>query len=467
MFIVIQILILINYSLSIPEVYPNNRQDYQRIIVNKCCGVNETYFGNYCKLADEVNLWHPLFTSERGETNLQIKHNLAIGTPNCGHMQQWSVYHYQNSTDKLRLLPNGVLRHYIDNQVPNELDNDSEFADDKSKIYYDYAPGKYCLDKKNDGFGFISEFALVCAPIHQHDWTANEFLMHNVVSPVTHAITIIFLLIVAIIYFVMPTLRDLSGNITTTICMCLIVSQTADLVRLLTVFKSHISLLITETICYISLLGAFFWLNSLGYYIWKTFKSRNVFLRITDGKKYCYYGLYAWSCTIILGVLAVFAHFTMDYPEFKAKNVQDPEQEQIGSLGMIIFFVPVAFTVLVDVFFFATTLKKINRMHTYGRIHHKLRHSFRMFLLLMLVMTLCWLFLLSSFSKFEGLISSHIIVNTLQGPLIFYICVLNQKHVSYLLKKTCCYENCICPCCRPEQESEWGDEMTAMNTSPY
>lgn len=117
-----------------------------------------------------------------------------------------------------------------------------------------------------------SEFAWVCAPDHNQEWQTNEFLMHNIVNPITHGVTIVCLLTIAIIYFVMPTLRDLAGNIITTICMCLIVSQTADLVRLLTVFKSHISLLIAETICYISLLGAFFWLNSLGYYIWKTFK---------------------------------------------------------------------------------------------------------------------------------------------------------------------------------------------------
>lgn len=68
--------------------------------------------------------------------------------------------------------------------------------------------------------------------------------MHNVVNPTAHAMTIACLLITAIIYFIMPTLRDLTGNIVTTICMCLIVSQTADMIRLLTVFKSHISLLI-------------------------------------------------------------------------------------------------------------------------------------------------------------------------------------------------------------------------------
>lgn len=90
----------------------------------------------------------------------------------------------------------------------------------------------------------VSEFAWVCTPDHKQEWTTNEFLMHNIVNPVTHGITIVCLLTIAIIYFVMPTLRDLTGNIITTICMCLILSQTADLVRLLTVFKSHISLLI-------------------------------------------------------------------------------------------------------------------------------------------------------------------------------------------------------------------------------
>lgn len=53
------------------------------------------------------------------------------------------------------------------------------------------------------------------------------------------------LLIVAIVYFIMPTLRDLVGNIVTTISLCLIVNQAADLIRLLTVFTNHVSLIIT------------------------------------------------------------------------------------------------------------------------------------------------------------------------------------------------------------------------------
>lgn len=59
-------------------------------------------------------------------------------------------------------------------------------------------------------------------------------------------------------------------------------------------------------------------------------RSRNVFLRITDGKKYCYYGGYAWSCTLVLGILALFAHFTMDYQEVKQNLTFDQQREQIG-----------------------------------------------------------------------------------------------------------------------------------------
>lgn len=37
--------------------------------------------------------------------------------------------------------------------------------------------------------------------------------------------------------------------------------------------------------------------------------------------------------------MAVFAHFTMDYPEFKPTVSIDPEQEQIGKLTNLVFLV--------------------------------------------------------------------------------------------------------------------------------
>lgn len=82
-------------------------------------------------------------------------------------------------------------------------------------------------------------------PEYKSVWTNTEFLMRNIVNPITHFMAMICLLFVAIVYFVMPTLRDLVGNIVTTIALCLIVSQAADLIRLLTIFTNHVSLIIT------------------------------------------------------------------------------------------------------------------------------------------------------------------------------------------------------------------------------
>lgn len=437
------------------------------IKVNKCCESYEILLDNHCVHINKTNetIWHPMFTNENGKQNVQVDYIIVTGSPDCGSMQEWPIYYYQHSTDVLRLLPNGALRHYLYNVPPDDDEEMTGYDMNKEIMYHDYPSGKYCMEKRIEE-SLVSEYALVCVPEHHTDWTSTPFLMRNIISPITHGIGMACFLTIAIIYFIVPTLRDLVGNIVTTICICLIVNQAADTIRLLTVFTNHVSIIAAETLCYIALLGSFFWLNSLGYYIWKTFKSRNVFLRITDGKKYCYYSAYAWSCTIILGTLALFAHYTMDY-QSKTKPKIENEQETIGSLGIIIFFVPVSFTVLVNIFFFVTTLKILNRMNTYGRIHHKLKHSFRMFLLLFLVMTLTWLFFLLSFTRFEGLVYCYIVINALQAPLFLYICVANQAHVSYLVKKTCCYTNCACACCKPDPECEWGDEMTAMNTGLY
>lgn len=69
------------------------------------------------------------------------------------------------------------------------------------------------------------------------------------------------------------------------------------------------------------------------YYDNINFRSRNVFLRITDKKKYCYYSMYSWSCTVILGVLAIFAHFTMDYPELNRSIKFLEDREEIGKIS--------------------------------------------------------------------------------------------------------------------------------------
>lgn len=72
---------------------------------------------------------------------------LTIGFPNCKSRQQWLVYHYRGSGDRLVLYPSGKLRHYV---LKNYHDSDEQqqrdFIVDHERSY-DYEQDFYCLDK--------------------------------------------------------------------------------------------------------------------------------------------------------------------------------------------------------------------------------------------------------------------------------------------------------------------------------
>lgn len=122
-------------------------------------------------------------------------------------------------------------------------------------------------------------------------------------------------------------------------------------------------------------------MHSSGNYIFKKilitiYRSRNVFLRVTDGRKYCWYSCYVWGSSLVMAGLAVFAHFFLDSDNYKKLHIVS-DQDTIGWLGIAIFFTPMAFIIIINLFFYVTTLKIINRMNTYGRIHHKLKSKYK------------------------------------------------------------------------------------------
>lgn len=53
------------------EISMQNAENLYPVTVQKCCNPDKILIGKYCT---EVNgtLWHPLFSSEKGQTNLQI-----------------------------------------------------------------------------------------------------------------------------------------------------------------------------------------------------------------------------------------------------------------------------------------------------------------------------------------------------------------------------------------------------------
>lgn len=95
-----------------------------------------------------------------------------------------------------------------------------------------------------------AQIAIVCVPdISAGNADVTHHLMQRILNPICRGLAIICYLIIAVVYFVMPELRDLVGNILTSISLCLITSQAANLVRIFTEFTSHVSFLVA---------GAFF-----------------------------------------------------------------------------------------------------------------------------------------------------------------------------------------------------------------
>ncbi|XP_065338390.1 probable G-protein coupled receptor Mth-like 5 [Cloeon dipterum] len=426
--------------------------------VKKCCDIGSIMRSTMdhaaqCVADNETTQWAPVFTSEDGlRTSIHPKGGfnvLAPSLPLCNSTRVWPIFHYFDSEDRLVLLETGWLRHYIDR--------------DMGERHYDYEPRLFCMEKYIGETGLEAQMAVVCAPKVEVNTEVKQLIMY-LLDPIFHGINMVLLLITAIIYFILPQLRDLLGNFVTSLCMCLIVVYAADLVRLYRGFSEHVSFLAADIVFYVGLLATFFWLNSMGYYIWKTFRSRNVFLRVTDKRKYCYYSFYVWGSTLSMAAIALFCHFVLDL-----SNTNIPmSQRQLGFLGLSMFFLPIAFIVLVNVFFYVTTAQAIARMTTYGRIHHKMKYNFNMFILLFTILTLAWICKLMSQLPYDTLIYIDVFAMLAQGVLVFAVCVC-QPRVMYLLRRHFGSENCLFSCCRPPSEpthtfdGDWGEEMMSMH----
>lgn len=113
----------------------------------------------------------------------------------------------------MNLLSDGKLRHFIRNPDDEEevVSAKHSSIDDADPMYYDHEPGQYCMDKAvstlDDGTTEQAQFAMVCSLKKVTPWTDPDFLLRKIINPIFHGISMCILLVIAIIYFVLPTLR--------------------------------------------------------------------------------------------------------------------------------------------------------------------------------------------------------------------------------------------------------------------
>jgi len=237
--------------------------------IGKCCEPEELLVDDRCTPLAETNetKWQPEFVTERGAVArrtgfVEPRYELKIGRPRCdSNEHQWHVYHYPSGPDRLAILPTGVLRHYIDlakgmdeNRgvysvaMLNLEDDDDDDDEEHATIHYDYKFGHYCADKVVlSGDQLVATYAMLCVPDVAVRWTDTNYLMRHAIDPAFHAVSMACYLIVAVVYFVLPQLRDLVGNIISSMTLCLMVNQCASTVRIFTEFGNHVSFMVAGT----------------------------------------------------------------------------------------------------------------------------------------------------------------------------------------------------------------------------
>lgn len=239
-----------------------------RVNIGKCCEPEELLVDDRCTPLAETNetRWRPEFVEDRSSATgrgslIEPRYELKIGRPRCSPDEhQWHVYYYPSGPDSLAILPNGVLRHYIVDLTKGIDENRGAYGaamlhlddDDDEKahatIHYDYQFGHYCADKVVlTGDRLVATYAMLCVPDVAVRWTDSNYLMRHAIDPAFHAVSMACYLIVAIVYFVLPQLRDLAGNVITSMALCLVINQCASTVRIFTEFGSHISFMIAGT----------------------------------------------------------------------------------------------------------------------------------------------------------------------------------------------------------------------------
>ena len=119
----------------------------------------------------------------------------------------------------------------------------------------------------------------------------------------------------------------------------------------------------------------------MGHQVWKVIRSKSVFTRVTDGQRCCYYSVYVIIATIMVAAIAITVHFLIG-----------PEQFKVRSASLAVFYAPVVFLLIINVFFWWTSTKQIGKQLVYNRSMQHFQTNFDLFTKLFMVIGGCWFF---------------------------------------------------------------------------
>lgn len=275
-------------------------------------------------------------------------------------------------------------------------------------------------------------------------------------------VSVPFLIVTYIVYWILPDLRNLHGLTLRGYIGCLAAAY--SMVGMLQLIPQE---QIVTSVCialaffiHFSFLASFFWLNVMCFDIWWTFggfRSLQGSVKQREKKKFIIYSIYAWgSASILTTVCAI-----MDFVPTVPKEFIRPEFGAVrcwfntDEAKALYFYGPMSITVICNICLFISTALKILR-HKKDTDHHlkgseSRRHDdnkqwFNLYLKLFIVMGINWsMEIVSWLFKNEPKWLWYLtdLTNTLQGLIIFIIFVCKKKVKRLLLKRFGCQDRDI------------------------
>jgi len=417
---------------------PNYKTD-----TRKCCLLSEILVEErpgvrVCTKVDKIGISPDQDINPKVWRGLKLK-EFAIyhGEPKCGDGEtKFPAYHhgeYQGRTENLELTSNGSL---------------TVSWGDRSNVY-DLRSDKYCIDKllMSHNYSHILQgdlvhFSYICLNMEK---TMAE-VVETVIYPIGVAVSMSCLTLTFLLYSFLPQLRDLTGKFILGICSFLTTNYALRLIDVeMFGFKDpnveELSLELLEHTC---IVGCWLCLNSMGHHVWKVIRSKSVFTRVTDGQRCCYYSLYVILTTATISGTATATHFLIGreegFGEFK-----------VGPASLAIFYAPVLFLLMVNVFFWWTSTRQIGKQLVYNRSMQHFQTNFDLFTKLFMVIGACCFFQTLSLLNFHALHYIAMIFTLIQGPMIFVVAMCRTR-VIFLFKKYFCADSCCISCCRGHKD---------------
>ncbi|KAJ8714000.1 hypothetical protein PYW08_007620 [Mythimna loreyi] len=321
-----------------------------------------------------------------------------------------------------------------------------------------FEPDSYCLANftifKDVNLTRLRPMALVCSGVE-------EEIIDDKILGYTMIISVIFLAATALIYTLLPELRDVQGKSIINFCISLGIGLLVLIIMKLMTYYHMGWCAVRGFMAYYFLIATFFWSNAIAIQV--LLNTRRPATLDYSWREFKWYMLYGWGCPTVLTICMAIVNFHPGHHQKPGIGLMhcwffDKYQQWYYMYSII------SLLLAANICIFIYTSLLIWRLSFSSSHIRALKFKFMMTVRLIILMGLPWVF-----EMIGSLVEKHIIwtildvFNTLQGLLIFLLLVVFRKRVVKMMYKHG-WLNCIAGFIEKHLATEDDEENVVQHT---